>query len=62
MGLQEEWEKAGTAEEDMKVKETLFMDDHTRLYRFDSRKHPHLIIEIFESSDVLTVRYIEKGE
>jgi hypothetical protein len=62
MGLQKEWEKAGNTEEDFKVEETLFTDDLTRLYRFDSKKHPHLEIEVFESSDILKVRYVEKEE
>lgn len=61
MGLQKEWEKSEDTEEDIKIKETLFTDDLTRLYRFDSRKHPHLEIEIFESSDILKVRYVEKS-
>lgn len=60
MGLQKEWEEAEKTEEDFKVKETLFLDDLTRLYRFDSRKHPNLEIEIYESSDILKIRYVEK--
>jgi hypothetical protein len=52
--------KAKNTEETIEVKETLFTDDLTRLYRFDSKKHPHLEIEIFESSDILKVRYVEK--
>ena len=62
MELQKEWDTSEESEEAFRVKETLFMDDLTRLYRFDSKKHPHLIIEIFESPDALTVRYIEKGK
>ena len=62
MGLQEEWNEAESSDETIKVKETLFIDDLTRLYHFESKKYPHMEIEVFESSKVLTVRYIEKGE
>ena len=62
MGLQEEWEKAGSTEETMVVEETLFKDDLSRVYRFDSRGAPHLEIEVVENSSILRVRYIEKGE
>lgn len=62
MGLQDEWNKAKDIEEDFKVKETLFVDDLIRLYHFESKKHPHLEIEVFESSDILKVRYVEKGD
>jgi hypothetical protein len=61
MGLQKEWNEAEDSEENFEVKETLFTDDLARLYRFESKKYPHLEIEIYESSDVLKVRYIEKG-
>lgn len=62
MGLQKEWENAENTEETIQVKETLFTDDLTRLYRFDSKKHSHLEIEVFESSDILKVQYVEKRE
>ena len=62
MEMQEEWEKAGPTEETMVVEETLFKDDLSRLYRFDSRAAPHLVIEVYEKGDVITVRRIEKGE
>lgn len=60
MGLQEEWDKAENTEENIRIEETLFTDDLTRLYRFDSRCCPNRIIEIYESSDILKVRYIEE--
>lgn len=60
MGLQEEWDKAENTEENFRVEETLFTDNLTRQYRFDSRCYPNRIIEIYESSDILKVRYIKK--
>lgn len=62
MGLQKEWEKAKPTEETIKIEETLFTDDLTRQYRFDSRAAPHLIIEVYEKGDVITVRRLAKEE